>query len=71
MQPRQKPVKKIDLLDAGGKVIKTLTGVQFDGKSHTHYLEKLEFQPKSLRVTWYEKWELITVPLEIETPLGI
>jgi hypothetical protein len=71
MQPRQKPVKKIDLLDASGEVVKTLTGMVFDGKSHTYYLEKLDFQPKSLRVTWYEKWELITVPLKIETPLGI
>ena len=71
MQPRQKPVKQIDLLDASDKVVKTLTGMVFDGKSHTYYLEKLDSQPKSLRVTWYEKWELITVPLKIETPLGI
>lgn len=71
MDPRQKPVKNIELLDADNNIIKTMQGLLFDGKSHRYYLEKLPKQPKSIRVNWYEKWELITVPLEIETPLGI
>jgi hypothetical protein len=45
--------------------------MMFDGKSHRYYLEKFRATPKSLRVTWYEQWERIKVPLKIETPLGI
>jgi hypothetical protein len=71
INPRRKPVKNIELLDVDNNIIKTMQGLQFDGKSHRYYLEKLPKQPKSIRVNWYEKWELITVPLEIETPLGI
>jgi hypothetical protein len=71
IDPRRKPVKNIELLDAENQVIKTVQGLKFDGKSHRYYLETLPKQPESIRVIWYEKWELITVPITIETPLGI
>lgn len=71
IDPRRKPVKNIELLDAENQVIKTVQGLKFDGKSHRYYLEKFPKQPESIRVTWYEKWELVTVPLEIQASLGI
>lgn len=71
IEPRLKPMKHMELLDSEGAVIKTIQGMMFDGKNHRYYLEKLDATPKSVRVTWYERWERITVPLKIETPLGI
>ncbi len=71
IEPRHKPVKKIELLDTEKKIIKTLQGLKFNGKSHRYFLENLPEQPKWIRVTWYEKGEWITVPVKIETTLGI
>lgn len=70
MDARQKPVKTVEVLDADGNVIWKTTGMAFDGKSYTQYMEQPPGEPDAVRVTWYEKWELITVPLEIETSLG-
>lgn len=71
INPRRKPVKNIELLDDANQVIRTLQGLSFDGKSYHYYLKTLPKQPKSIRVNWYEKWELITVPVEMEATLGL
>lgn len=68
---RQKPVKRIEVLDVNGDVIWKTDGLAFDGRSYTQYMRKLDAQPDAIRVIWYEQWELIIVPIEIETPLGI
>lgn len=71
MDARQKPVKRIEVLDAEGNIVWKTTGMAFNGKKYTQYMEQPEAEPAAVRVTWYEKWQLITVPLKIETPLGI
>ena len=71
MAAREKPLKRIELLDKDGNVVKRSTGTAFQGRSFTWYVESLDAEPASVRVTWYEAWELVTVPLNILTPLGI
>ena len=68
---RKKPVKQIEVLDEQGKVLWKTNGPTFDGKRYTEYMGELDAQPDAVRATWYEKWELITMPLKIETRLGI
>lgn len=68
---RQKPVKRIEVLDENGDVIWKTDGLAFDGRSYTQYMRSLDAQPDAVRVIWYEQWEQIIVPIEIETPLGI
>lgn len=71
VQPRLKPLKNIELLNAEGEVIKTINGPYFHGASFQYFLEPLKEKPTMIRVNWFEKWELLRVPLNIETPLGI
>jgi hypothetical protein len=71
MAAREKPLKSIALLDHDGKVIKRSSGTAFQGRSFTWFVESFESEPTSVRVTWYEAWERVTVPLKIVTPLGI
>ena len=71
IKPRLKPLKNIELLNAEGAVIKTINGPHFHGASFQYFLEPLKEKPTMIRVNWFEKWELLRVPLNIDTPLGI
>lgn len=68
---RSKPIKSVELLGEDGKVLKRTLGTAFEGQDYTWYVEKLDAAPTAVRVTWYEKWQLLAVPVEIATPLGI
>lgn len=66
-----KPVTTIESLDAEDNVVWKTSGMVFDGGSCTQYLEQTDAEPKGVRVTWYGRRELMTVPLETKATLGL
>ena len=71
VQSRSKPVETIELLDGDGKVLIRSGRTKFEGHKYTWYVNETKTDPVTVRVTWYEKWERISVPIKISTPLGI
>ncbi|MCH5376549.1 MAG: hypothetical protein JJ992_21480 [Planctomycetes bacterium] len=43
----------------------------YQGNAYVWLLNDLEADPVALRVTWYEEWQQINVPVQITTTLGI
>ena len=80
---RAKPLVSIELLDANGNVIQFdeeqtglrseghVSGPHSEGERLVWMIRKTLTPPTSIRVKWYEKAELIQVPVDIDTYLGL